>query len=594
MANTSTNFTTLDFESVKQNFKEYLKSQKIFQDYDFEGSNINVLLDVLSYNTQLNGFYLNMIGNEMFLDSALLRDSVVSHAKELNYLPRSFRSAVANVNITIQDSVVSSVLIPKGTSFTGTAGTKNFTFVTDKNIAVGGSGNVFVANSVALYEGDYTSDSYVVNYADPVRYLITNKTVDINSIDITVIEDNGATVIQYARANSLFGLNTNSEVFFVQAAENETYEITFGDGVTGRAPKDRSVVVIQYRACNGELPNGIRKFVADGEINGTGVVTEITVNSPATGGAISESLSSIKFNAPRAFTVQERAITIDDYRTLLLQNFSDLNDVFVYGGEEETPPQYGKVFVAVDLKNTDDLPRDRRIAYEQFLKPRTPLSIDPIFVVPNYLYVKVDTTVKYNINRTSLSSDDIKSLVETAIMNYNFENLEGFNKTLYYSNLVTDIDDAQNAIVSNDTEVKVIKSFIPSTQNFSNYDINFELQLKDNIGQLSEVRPSNEISVIRSSNFRLDSGIHFIEDDGEGILRIVRQNGETIQYVQDIGTVNYDTGFVQISNFRPRELINNRIDIYAIATERDISSRKRTVLRIRPSDISITVQQVAL
>jgi len=593
MANTSTNLTTLDFDTVKQNLKEYLQSQSIFKDYDFEASNINVLLDVLSYNTQLNAFYLNMIGNEMFLDSALLRDSVVSHAKELNYLPRSFRSASANVNITISDPVSSSVTIPRGTSFTGTSENKNFTFVTDKNIAVGGSGGVFIANNVTLYEGDYTSDSYVVNYQSPERYIITNKTVDINSLLVTVIEDNGSTTLSYSRRDSLFGLDSTSEVFFVQAAENETYEITFGDGVIGRRPKDRSVVLIQYRACNGELPNGIRQFVADDDI-GTGVVIEIEVNSSASGGSISESLSSIKKNAPKAFTTQERAITSNDYKSLLLQNFSDINDIAVYGGEEESPPQYGKVIISVDLKNTDDLPRTRRIAYEQFIKPRSPLTVTPVFTTPNYLYVEVRTNVKYDITKTSLSIDDIRSLVESAISNYNSANMNGFNKTLYLSNLITDIDNAQVGIVSNDTEINVIKSFVPSTIFADNYDINFELPLKDNIGELASNRPSTEVSVIRSSNFILNENEVFLEDDGNGIMRIVERRGDNLYALQEAGTVDYKTGIVQLVNFKPLQLINNRIDVYATPVEKDVTSMNRTILKIRPEDIKVNVQQVGV
>lgn len=591
--NSSRDLTTLDFESVKDNLKEYLKAQDIFKDYDFEASNINVLLDVLAYNTNLNAFYLNMIANEMFLDSALLRDSIVSHAKELNYLPRSFRSAVANVNITIEDSISSSVLIPRGTTFTGTAGNRNFTFVTAENISVGGSNGVFVANNVLLYEGDYTQDSYVVDYQSQTKYQITNKTVDTNSIIVSVIEDNGENILDYRRSETLFGLGAQSQVFFIQPSDNETYEIVFGDGVIGRRPKDRSIVVIQYRACNGELPNGIRAFVADGDIgNSTRVIVE--TNSSATGGAIPESITSIKQNAPRAFTTQERVVTSNDYETLLKTNFSEINAVSAYGGEEANPPQYGKVIIAVDLKTTDELPPSRRIAYRNFIRPRSPLSIDPVFVSPDFTYVRVVSRVKYNINETSLSQSDIQTIVASTIQNFNIVNLNGFNKTLYYSNLVSAIDFAQAAIVSNDTELFAVKLFEPTIGAARNYDIDFGLSLNDIIGQLSETRPSNEISVLQSTPFFFNGVECFLEDDGQGGMRIMTNQANARSLIRRIGTVNYDTGLIQLEGFKPQSIVGNAIEINARTLEKDITAQRRTILSIRDKDINVSVQQVRI
>ena len=591
--NSTKDFTTLDFESIKNNLKEYLKAQDVFKDYDFEASNINVLLDVLAYNTNMNAFYLNMLSNEMFLDSALMRDSIVSHAKELNYLPRSFRSAVANVNITITDSINSSVLIPRGTSFTGTEGNRNFTFVTAENISVGGSNNIFIANNVLLYEGDYTRDSYVIDYQNPARYRITNKTVDTNSIRVTVIEDNGENILTYQTSETLFGLDSSSQVFFVQPSDNESYEIVFGDDVIGRRPKDRSVVVIEYRACNGELPNGIRRFVADGDIgDSTSVV--VTTNNPAEGGAIPESITSIKQNAPRAFTTQERVVTTADYETLLSTNFSEINAISAYGGEEAIPPQYGKVIIAVDLKTTDELPPTRRIAYRNFIKPRSPLSIDPVFVSPDFTYVRVNTKVKYNINETALSQSDVETVVQSAIQNYNIVNLNGFNKTLFYSNLVSQIDNSQSAIVSNDTELFAVKLFEPTVGVARNYDIDFGLALNDIIGELSAVRPQNEISVLRSTPFFFNGVECFLEDNGNGEMRIVTNQSGATSLIRTVGTVDYDKGLVQLENFRPQSIVGSQIELRARTLEKDVTAQRRTILSIRDEDISIEVQQVRI
>jgi len=590
--NSSRDLTTLDFETVKDNLKEYLKAQDIFKDYDFEASNINVLLDVLAYNTNINSFYLNMISNEMFLDSALLRDSVASHAKELNYLPRSFRSAVADVDITLQSNR-SSVVIPRGTTFTGTVGNRNFTFTTAENINVGGTDGVFVANNVLLYEGDYSQDSYVVDYENPVKYKITSKTVDTNSIAVSVIEDNGENILTYQRSETLFDLDSQSQVFFIQPSDNETYEIVFGDGVIGRRPKNRSAVIIQYRSCNGELPNGVRTFIADGDIAGSSNIT-VTTNSPASGGAIPESIESIKQNAPRAFTTQERVVTTDDYETLLKTNFSEVNAVSAYGGEEAVPPQFGKVIIAVDLKTTDELPPSRRTAYRNFIKPRSPLSIDPVFVSPDFTYVQVNTNAKYNINETSLSQSDIESIVASAIQNFNIVNLNGFNKTLFYSNLVSSIDESQAAIVSNDTELFAVKLFEPFVGQSRNYDIDFGMSLNDIIGQLAETRPNNEISVLRSTPFFFNGVECFLEDDGNGLMRIMTNQQEARSLIREIGTVDYQSGLVKLENFRPQSIIGEQIELRARTLERDITSQRRTILSIRDVDINVSVEQVRL
>lgn len=596
---TSRNLTTLDFESIKENFKSFLKSQDTFNDYDFEGSNINVLLDVLSYNTQLNAFYLNMLASEMFLDSAQLRDSVISHTKELNYLPKSFRSAQADVTLTIADDSTNSVTIPKGTTFTGTAGSRDFTFTTGENIIVGGTDNVFTASNVILYEGDYISDSYVVNNAAPERYIINNKTVDTTSVEVTVIEDNGATIIPYQLADSLFGLSSTSLIYFLQPAENDTYEIVFGDGVIGRKPKDRSVVLIQYRFCNGELPNGVRTFVADGKINGTGTVTAIVVNTAASGGAIPEDIESIRFNAPRAFTTQERVVTAKDYETLLKNEFSEINAVSAYGGEEVSPPQFGKVIVAVDLKNTDSLPQSKKTKYTNFIKQRSPLAIEPVFVEPDFTYIKVSTNVKYNVNNTSLERDDIKALVVDSILNYNDVFLNGFNKTLRYSKFVAAIDNAQFSIISNDTELFVTKLLEPTLRIEQDYVIDFGLELRDDIAQLN----NQQTSIIESSLF-LYNGIYCsLEDDGLGnIIMLARDDQNVVpgaahlqRPIKKVGTVDYSTGVVQLNSFRVDGLLSGvYIELYARAKEKDITSQRRTILSIRESDIAANIQQVRL
>lgn len=590
-ANSSIILSNIDFDTHKNTLKQYLKSQTRFQDYDFEGSNMNVLLDVLSYNTFHNMFYLNMVGSEMFLDTAQIRDSVVSHAKELNYTPRSFKSAEANVNITItsNDLAKRSIAIPRGTTFTSRFNNRNFTFSVGESVVVTdytinpNSTISFLGSDITLYEGYFVNDSFTFT-ADPnQRFILTNRNCDISSVAVTIIEDVGATVLTYTRATSLFNIDSNSKVFFIQPCENDSYEIVFGDGVTGRAPKDNSVISVEYRISNGQLPNGCNTFRSDSTIDGESAIT-VTTNSAAAQGSVSESIDEIKYNAPRHFTTQERAVTTEDYENLLKLNFSEVNAVSAYGGEDLDPPQYGKVFVAVDLKEVDGIPEVKKDQYYRFLKPRSPVSIDPVFVDPDYTYIGLTSTVKYNINITKLSSEDVRTLVTAAITRYAATNLNNFNRVFRYSNAVEAIDNAQAAIISNETFVKVIKIITPELGVGNTIDVNFQTPLDTT---QSVVKGGYSIT---SSRFTYKGERATLQDDGLGTVNIVSVGGNVIT---NIGTVNYDTGLVQLSNFNITAYEGAGIKVKAEPRNRDISVINNNIINIVEDDIVLTIQGVS-
>jgi hypothetical protein len=589
-ANTSINLVNLDFTSLKESLKTYLKTQNTFKDYDFEGSNINVLLDVLSYNTYMNTFYLNMIGNEMFLDSAQLRESVISRAKELNYTPRSFKSARATVTLTIQtDGSVASVTMPKGTTFNTRVGSNTFTFSTDENKVISGANSTFVSNEIVIYEGQYVNDTFTVNNSDTSqRFMLSNPTIDTDSLTVTVLEDNGAEILSYLRATSLFDKQANSQIFFVQGAENDKYEVLFGDGVLGRKPKDNSVVVCEYRICKGELPNGSFKFSSDGAISGFSNVVVSTVSAAAQG-AIHESIESVKFNAPRYFTTQERAVTAEDYRNLLILNFPEINAVSVYGGEEAVPPVFGKVFIAVDLKNVDGIPDIRKQQYYNFIKPRASLSIDPVFIDPDFMYVSIDSTVRYNLNTTALNSESIKELIISAIKSYNTTYLDDFNTTLRYSNLVRTIDTVDRSILSNDTIIRPIRVVLPDVGVDKSYDIDFAQELENNFADLQTNHPSNYISTIESTTFIVQNKLVSLEDDGKGNITTITLDGTTHTVVNNVGTVDYKTGKVQLTKLNITSYSGTGIKIFARTKRKDISSLLRTILTIKDEDIHINI-----
>ena len=623
MANSSIVLTQLDFDSYKDSLKTFLKSQDRFKDYDFDGSNLSVLLDVLSYNTYQNAFYLNMISNEMFLDSAKLRDSVISHAKELNYLPRSFRSssAVIKLVITSADAAKRSIVIPKGTSFTSRVDDFTYNFSTTENYVItnrtpSGSNFVYQSEAIRVYEGNYLSDTYTVNYDRPLNYKISNKRVDLESLLVTVFEDNGTTVQTYKRATSLFGHDGNSKVFFLQPGIGDTYEVVFGDGVVGRKPKNNSVCIIEYRTCNGELPNGAFKFINTARIDNEPNVVIETITA-ATDGAVAEDLNSIKYNAPRAFTTQERAVTSEDYENLLKANFPEINAVVAYGGEDANPPQYGRIFLSIDLDEVDGLPKIKEAEYKRFLRSRSSVAIEPLFVSPDYTYLYVNTNIKYNINLTGLNPEDIRTNVIDSILNHASVNLNNFGRTLRYSRFIRDVDAAETSIISNETQVELVKYLTPvlsttvtSTPTSTsgslvslatsgvvssgqNVTIDFKNPLRNDVPGKGAEHLIGDIHIVSSSTFTYNGLANCrLEDNGDGIMRIINTSGTQHRTILDIGTVDYDTGIIRIDNFNITNYTGTSLKVYAKPRNLDITSSQNVILNILENDVDVTIEQI--
>jgi hypothetical protein len=595
MANSSISLTQLDFNEYKASLKAYLTEQQEFKDYDFDGSNLSVLLDVLAYNTYQNAFYMNMVSNEMFLDSARLRDSVISHAKELNYLPRSFTSAKANIRLTITptDANKNSIVVPKGTGFISRVDDYTYTFTTNENIVITNKVNgSFVSDNITIYEGNYLSDTYAVNYSNPLIFKINNKNVDLSSVVVTVLEDNGSAVLEYSRATSLFGYDETSKVFFLQPGIGDLYEIAFGDGVVGRKPKNNSVIIIEYRTSNGELPNGAYRFINSSRIDSESNIV-ITTISAAADGAVAEDLYSIKFNAPRAFTTQERAITAEDYQNLLKANYPEINVVTAYGGEDATPPQYGRIFVSVDLNDVDGLPKVKEDEYRRFLRSRSSVAMEPIFISPDYTYLNVNGNVKYNINRTGLNPEDIRTYVIDTILKYASTNLNSFTKTFRYSKLVQVIDATDASIISNETDINLVKYITPNLNVLFSLTVDFKCPLTEKIPLLGDEHPIIDLHAITSTPFTY-TGIQncILEDNGDGVMRIVTPTGTSHKKVIDVGTVDYNTGIVRLNNLIFDNYTGTSFKIYAVPKTRDVTAIQNVILNIIEPDVNITIEQI--
>ena len=628
-ANSSLDLVSLDFDTTKQSLKNYLKSQSIFKDYDFEGSNINILLDVLSYNTFMNSFYLNMVASESFLDSAQLRDSVISHAKELNYLPNSYKSAKVILEpFTVSLSPdTSSLVIPKGTRFSGTTKGQSRNFVTgttyvntvpvydaDTNTNIfsisnrvpDNLGNSIIVNPFELWQGNYQTDSFVVDYTvENQRFVLTDATVDTDSISVTVIENSGQNVLTYIYSATLLDVKNTDQKYFLQAAENGKYEVVFGDDIIGRRPRNNALVTIEYRTTVGVDGNGVGLFTLDSDVGKTsgGVFRGVSKLLAAqdlypggsSGGSGAESIDQIRFKAPRHFQTQERAVTSSDYAVLLQNQFPEIEAVAVFGGETLDPPLFGKVYVSVKLYGVEGLPDAKLQEYKSFLAPRSPLSIDTVFISPETLYYKITSLVNYNINVTSQRPDQIRASVINAITVYDATNLSNFNVTLRSSRLVNAIDTADSSIVSNDTSIKMYKKIIPFLGVSQNIVIRLGIPLLANVPALGTTHPANDIHAVDSSYFTYAGQKCLLEDDGDGGLRIITPIGNGLhKTVKDIGTVDYASGTITLTDFNIDSFDGTEIRIYGAPLHSDISTSGNNILELGTDELDISINTVRL
>lgn len=591
---------SLDFTTIRTNLKNYLKQQAQFQDYDFEGSNLAVLLDLLAYNSYLNGFYLNMIGSEMFLDTATLRDSIVSHAKELNYTPRSYTSAVANIRVrlTVADNNVSSVVIPRGTKFTG-SGTASgiFTFSTDSALVVYRNNDIFEAN-VNIYEGYNVQEKFVATADNDQRFVISNAKVDTDSFTVTVFgSQSEASGNVYTLATSLYGLTSNSEIYFLQGAENNKYELVFGDGIFGKQLSTGNIVQVDYRIATGATVNGTSNFTPVSAIAGY-VATVTAVNSVASNGSEEESAESIKFNAPRHFQTQERAITNDDYKTLLLSNFSNIKSLNIFGGEERTDtPSYGRVFISPISQEGNILSDNDKQAIVEYLKQRSVFSINPVVIDPEYTFLVLNVSVNYNVNLTTNSIDTVNALVRTTINNYSNQNLEAFTKNFRGSRLSTNInntDTVTNSIISNEiTSLFMRKDLKPSLLSAFSATLDFNNPLFDpRIDSTGNALIHDRVVYSSLFTYNGNSG-SYLQDDGKGNLVIISTSSTTKSLAATgVGTVDYDTGIVRIGGVVLSNYSGSSFRVYAKARNKDIFCTKNTVLSI--DDAELTVNSIAV
>jgi hypothetical protein len=577
----------LDFNTYKASLKEFLKTQEQFRDYDFEGSNLSVLLDLLTHNTVFNAFYLNMIGSEMFLDTAQLRDSIVSHAKELNYTPRSRASAVAVVNIRVTpNDNPATITIPKYYPIAGTSpdGTR-FIFLTNEQIILSSSTN-YTAFNVSIYEGSIVREAFEAQRNS--RFILQNSSVDTSSIEVEIQNSRADTTLTaWERATALFGLAQDSKVFFVQAADSGRYELSFGNGVVGEALAFGNIIRATYRITAGPEANGVRTFSRIQDADGYSNINIETVSAAASG-SLEETTEDIRFSAPRYFATQERAVTASDFVTLIRNRFQYIQAANAYGGENAVPRQYGKVFIAAKPKDAEFLSDAQKREIQEFARTRCTLSIDPVVVDPEFLYIVIQADVKYDPTKSAAGTNGIEAAVRTAITAFNESTLATFGADLRRSKLIAAIDGADNSIVSNQTKTLMSRR----VQITPGVDYSGTLVFGQPLKQDNGTAPT-----IFSSSFlysALDTQINarFV-DDGNGNMRIVDSAGEVLK--DRAGRVDYAAGTVSLDAFKLDRLNETSVfKLYAEALNDDVETNNNIILLIDDEDVTVRAAGVRI
>jgi hypothetical protein len=586
-ANNSLSLASLDMDGILTAQKAFMRSQSAFKDYDFDGSNINALLTVQSYNTFMLGFYLNMVAAERFNDSAQLRDSVVSHAKELNYTPRSATSAQTILNISFPTTSITTLELPKGTQFSGLNATGNHRFVTDRASIYKSSNNFFNITNLPVYEGSYFTETFIMDTGiENQQFLLNNKMIDINSITITVFD--GTNTVEYKRATTLYSLGPNSPVFFVQATSDYLYELVFGDGIFGQRPVNGAAITAQYRVTTGLDGNGIDTFLLNSDIgfdNGGLVLSPIVITSSAKadGGSSAEDIESIRYMAPRHYQTQDRAITTIDYETIVIEKFPNVKSIHVYGGEEVTGSvEYGRVFMAASTVTGNPLSLVDKDSIKAYISDKNSLGIGPVLVDPDYIDLSLAINTHVNFRNSTLTIPMIETLITAGVNYFNTAYLQRFSTAFRQSKFVAYLNSLDDSILSNELTIQISKTVSPPL------NVTYTMALKF----LNKIKTG-----VTSSNFVSGGKEWFITDTVSGVT-----NGNTSLYLLEnnpsnvtpnysiIGTINYDTGSIDIAALNISSFLKTDGVVFtATPYNQDVYSKANDIIEVDFTKLSVGV-----
>ena len=595
----------LDFTEIKSSLKEYLRSNSDFTDYDFEGSTLSTLLDVLAYNTYYTAFNANMVVNEAFLESATLRDNVVSLAKQIGYLPKSSVSPTAVLNInadfSTQNNIPSIVKMPRGSQYLTRINGTTYSFITAKDYVVGlNSQSIAEFQDVEIKEGNYVIETFTFNSAIPQRFILQNAGIDTSTLKVTVRPTfNSTSVVEYRLADSIIGFDGTSQVFFLQEGEDERYEIIFGDGILGKKLDSNNYIEVSYITTNGSAANAARVFsygaVLEDQVGGNDYAPTVTLTTTtaASGGESLETVDSIKRNAPKFFNTQNRAVTADDYESIIRRIFPAIADIVCFGGEDASPPEYGKVKIVVKPSYATKLSAYTKNLIATDLKKYAVVSVTPEIVDPSITYVELNSNINYNKSKTTLNESELKASVINSLTTYrSTSDLEKFNGRFKYSRIVGIIDATDESITSNETEIKLRKDFIPVLNTVTQYEICYQNVVKSGCSNPS----------VQSSGFVVagyPSDIVYLADDQKGNVYLYKidpttQNRFILNAQQ--GTIDYGKGEVMLNrlNIIKGTYDDERIELRVNPTNKDIYAYREAYLSLDLQSSVFLITQEAL
>ena len=597
MANHKLNISDLDFDQVKTNLKTFLQSQSEFQDYNFEGSGLSIMLDVLAYNTHYLAFLANMSTNEIYLDSADIRNNIVSLAKMIGYTPSSPRAPRADVDIVVNNASGTSITMNKGTVFTTTVDNTQYQYVNNEEITITPADGVYRFSNCTLYEGTLVTFKYTVDSNDTdQRFVIPSTKADTSTLKVSV--QNSAvdtTKSTYTFASSYSNVDRTTKAYFLQEVEDGKFEVYFGDGITGAKVNDGNIVILEYIVSNTTESNGANSFTLSGNIGGFTDVT-ITTNSASQGGANSETSDSIKFNAPLAYAAQNRAVTTSDYEVFVRNLYPNALSVSAWGGEDDETPIYGVVKISIKPLSGSTLTTATKADIVSQLKKFNVASVRPEIVDPDITNVILNSTVRYDAKATIKTAETLKSQVITAVTNYNTNTLQRFDGVFRYSKVSGIIDNVDESIVSNITTVKMRKNFTPTLSTSARYDIYF----RNPFYHPHAGHNANMGGILTSTGFTVSGNVNemFLDDDGVGNVRRYYLDAGVKTYANtEQGTINYTTGQITLNSLNITAVSNIRnaaataIELTVIPNSNDIVPVRNTVVEIDISNSTFTVQK---
>jgi len=598
MANQSSNInvTDLDFDSIAENLKSYLKGQNQFKDYDFEGSNMSVLIDLLAYSSHIGAINTNIAASELFLDSAQMRKNVVSRAKDLGFVPASETASGATIDVACSNVInadgtyptTAQMQLPRGTVFQTTYDGTNFNFVVTSTVRPLQNGTTYNYTDVNLIQGTYASDTFIFDnqIANP-KFVLSNARVDKNQIAV-IVNSNGVTSV-YTLSTNISSITTVSKVYYTQENEEGYVELYFGDGVLGAALKDGDTITVTYIVVDTAHADGANRFSISGTLNGFSDITTTRVVKAA-GGAEKESIDSIKFKATKFYTSQNRLVTLNDYKAKVSEYYPNADAVAVWGGEDNDPPQYGKVFIALKPKNADYLSDTEKTSVQTKLNALNMLTVRPTIVDADIVKILISCVFKYNENATQFSNGELVTLVTSAINVFDNTNLANFDSVFRHSNLVKDIDATDSAILSNTCNIRLRKSTTITVAKTIGYTSSFgNAFYNPNSGYNAAGGGITQTTGFYTQGDTVN--IHYFDDDGLGVIRrYYLSSGARVYLDSTAGTVDYSNGKITINaiNITSTSNTDSTIDFTVIPSGNDVVASRGNLIDIAPADVKVT------